>query len=307
MAIERFLVANPNSISFSQGGFKPSVAVFGVPSDLTCTYRPGSREGPNAIREAFNNIEIYSRKLGVDLESLGIEDVGDVVPAQSAEELCGIVESVTRELLSRGLAPAILGGEHLLTYGAYRAMPKGTLLLLFDAHLDLRDECNGQRLSHATFLKRLTEEVEVDNIICVGARAYSKPEWEHAKKLGLKIVFQEALGELRNMRPLFRSKGVYVSIDLDVLDPAFAPGVGNPEPWGITPAELFEAIYLLENCRIVGFDITELTPLYDPGPTRVIAAKLLAELAILSCIGRSFVDLGGRTPSPASQATAPMA
>ena len=280
-----YISADPLA-KITNAGVDPLVALLGVPFDATSTYRTGARFGPNAIREAFLNIEIYSRRLGVDLESRSIDDLGNLTRIGSVNRMSQMVEEVTREIISKGLVPAILGGEHSITNGAFRAVDKNCALVVFDAHLDLRPEFEGLQLSHATFLRRLVEDGVPSKVIHVGARAATKSEWDFVAEGGIVTIegqmirhLQEALDEFE--RSLTGFEKIYVSIDLDVVDPGFAPGVANPETDGISPRDLLDFLYILQRKSIVGFDIVELCPTYDNGSTSTLAAKLLLELSCL--------------------------
>ena len=262
------------------------VDVFGVPFDATSTYRIGSRFAPNAIREAFQNIEIYSNRLKKDLENVNIRDLGNLAKVGDIIEMNRMVEEVTREIIHNGKIPAILGGDHSLTNGSVRGINKSTLVV-FDAHLDFRDEFEGLKLSHATFLRRLYEDGCISNLIHVGSRAATKAEWDFVDKDDIKIINMEKIYNLESGLREFKdelssSNDIYVSIDLDVIDPAFAPGVGNPEANGMTSREILEFIYCLENFKLTGFDIVELIPSYDNGSTSTLAARLLAELICIA-------------------------
>jgi agmatinase len=268
---------------------KTIAKIFGVPFDATSTYRPGSRFGPNAIRQAFMNIEIYSTRLKVDAEQLSFEDFGDLSPTNNVKNMINTVEKVVKEIVNEGSSCITLGGEHTVTLGTYGSMPKDVALVIFDAHLDLRDEFSGLKFSHATYLKRLTERVDVKSIIHIGSRAACSEEWDLLKKIGLKTISTEAVLTKKNSEQVLRDflkdfKDVYISIDLDVLDPSCAPAVGNPEPAGLSTHQLLEFIYTMKGMKIFGFDIVELTPCYDSGVTSVTAAKLLSELLCLSSL-----------------------
>ncbi|MBH59486.1 MAG: agmatinase [Thaumarchaeota archaeon] len=267
-------------------GEKNKVDVFGVPFDATSTYRIGSRFAPNSIREAFQNIEIYSKRLKKDLENVSIRDLGNLAKVGDINEMNKMVEEVTKEVIQNNKIPAILGGDHSLTNGSIRGTNKPTLVV-FDAHLDFRDEFEGLKLSHATFLRRLYEDDCISNIIHIGSRAATKEEWDFVNKNDIKIIDMEKIynleSGLREFRDELTSSGeIYVSIDLDVLDPAFAPGVGNPEANGMSSREILEFIYCLQNSKLTGFDIVELIPAYDNGSTSTLAARLLAELICIA-------------------------
>jgi agmatinase len=265
---------------------EPDVFIFGVPFDATCSYKPGTRFGPNAIRDAFVNVEINSRRFGNRLEDLTIEDLGNVKFTVNSSVMLGMVEKITSEIVGRNKQTVILGGEHLLTLGTFLSMPERTPLVVFDAHYDLRDEFTDTKLSHATFLRRVMEQRGASNIIHVGARGFSAEEADFRDKMGLKSILGKDLMSdhgIKSFKDLLSSfDDLYVSIDIDVVDPAFAPGVGTPEALGITSQQLMDLIYVMEDKRIRCFDIVELSPPYDTGATAALAAKLMAEILIMN-------------------------
>ncbi|MCP8304579.1 MAG: agmatinase [archaeon] len=286
-----FLTPEP-LITSTEEGVETVAKIFGVPFDATTTFRPGARFGPYAIRQAYMNIETYSPQLDVDLERLSIKDLGNLKSTSNVEEMVYSVGKVVDEIVGENVTCGVLGGEHSLTFGSYLSVPKDTALIVFDAHLDLRDEFSGLKLSHATFLRRLTDKIGADSIVHIGSRAASGEEWRIAEKIGLSLISAQMIHRVDNAEKLLTDflKGftnVYVSIDLDVLDPAFAPAVSNPEPDGLSTRKLLEFLYSLKGKKIVGFDIVELTPLYDNGTTAVLAAKLMTELIGLSYIAQS--------------------
>lgn len=278
-----WLTPTPNISNFVREQV-PKVSVFGVPFDATSTYRAGSRFAPNAIREAFLNIEVYFRDLDVDLERVCIEDLGNIKQTGSVQSMVVAVQKVTEELLQQDKVPAILGGEHTLTYASYLATG-GSMLVVFDAHLDLRDEFADMRLCHATYLRRLLEEVDTEAVV-IGARAASKEEWEFAEQRRVKVIppleDRSLQDYVKTVRSSIGQRSIYVSIDLDVVDPAYAPAVGSPEPGGLTSRELLTILSALRSCRLLGFDIVELAPLADTGASAALAAKALALLIALA-------------------------
>jgi len=264
----------------------PSVYVFGVPFDATCSYRPGTRFGPNAIRHAFVNIEINSTRYNVELEHITIEDLGNIKLTVNPEVMLDVVGKVIKEVIAKNKQTVVLGGEHLLTFGTFMSMPEDTALVVFDAHYDLRDEYADMRLSHASFLRRIIEKRGAGNIVHVGARGFSAEEADYRKKMNVRSITTNELlngNGVKLLRDAISNfNNVYLSIDLDVVDPAFAPGVGTPEALGITSYQLMELIYALEEMKIKCFDIVELSPPYDNGTTSSLAAKLMAEII---CMG----------------------
>ncbi|MBE44018.1 MAG: agmatinase [Thaumarchaeota archaeon] len=262
------------------------VYMFGVPFDSTCSYKPGTRFGPNSLRDAFVNIEINSTRYKTELEDLTIEDLGNVKFTVNPSFMLDMVGKVTKDIIAKNKQTIILGGEHLITFGTFMSMPNDTPLIIFDAHYDLRDEFTDTKFSHATFLRRIIEKRGSETIVHVGARGFSAEEMDFRDKMNLKSIsgkqlmsdngiklFKDAISSFDNM---------YVSIDLDVVDPAFAPGVGTPEALGITSQQLMDLVYVMEDKKIKCLDIVELSPPYDTGATSVLAAKLMAEIIIMN-------------------------
>jgi len=274
------LIINPNDNS------EPAAVVFGVPFDSTHSYKPGCRFGPDAIRGAFNNIEIFQPEFGVDLEAVNINDLGNTKHTVVATEMLQMVENITSELKKQSKQMIILGGEHLITLGSFTCFPKDTGYVVFDAHYDLRDQYADIKLSHAAYLRRLVEKRGSENIVHVGARAFVKEELAFLKEHNITTVSDKEIRNgngaklLKDVTSTFDS--LYVSIDLDVLDPAFAPGVGNPEAVGISSRELYDLITTLQNKKIVAADIVELNPTYDNGSTASMAAKLIATIIAMN-------------------------
>ena len=271
---------NKNPLITSSGEGDPMATVFGIPFDSTHSYKPGCRFGPDAIRDAFNNIEIFHPELQVDLETVNIEDLGNTKLTVVASEMLDMIRKITRELVEKNRQLFILGGEHLITYGTYMSFPKETGYVVFDAHYDLRDEYADIKLSHASYLRRIVEERGSDNILHVGARAFVKEELAFLKENNIKTISDKEIRQGKGPQILkdhiSTFDKLYTSFDLDVLDPAFAPGVGNPEAVGISSRELFDMIYSLENKKVGGVDIVELNPTYDNGSTASLAAKIMS-------------------------------
>lgn len=283
--LELYMNRNP-LITASGDGEPPVATVFGIPFDSTHSYKPGCRFGPDVIRDAFNNIEIFHPDLGVDLESVNIEDLGNTRHTVVVDEMIDMVRKITTELVQKNRQLFILGGEHSITYGTYTSFPKDTGYIVFDAHYDLRNEYADVRISHAAYLRRIVEERGADNILHVGARAFVKEELEFLKENNIKVVtdkqIREGKGPSMVKDHVSTFDKVYSSFDLDVLDPAYAPGVGNPEGVGITSRELFDMIYAMKDTRLTGIDIVELNPNYDNGATASIAAKIMSTIIAMN-------------------------
>ena len=274
------LIINPNDDSES------IATIFGVPFDSTHSYKPGCRFGPDAIRDAFNNIEIFQPEFGVDLETANITDLGNAKHTVVATEMLQMVENITSELKKQDKQIIILGGEHLITLGSFTCFPKDTGYVVFDAHYDLRDQYADIKFSHAAYLRRIVEKRGSENIVHVGARAFVKEELVFLKEHNIATVSDKEIRNgngtnlLKDITSTFDS--LYLSIDLDVLDPAFAPGVGNPEAVGISSRELYDMITTLQNKKVVAADIVELNPTYDNGSTASMAAKMISTIIAMN-------------------------
>lgn len=259
--------------------------VLGVPFDHTSTYRPGSRSGPRAIREASMNIETYSLRNKIDIELVPIHDAGDLHVVDDAAETLRRLGLVTKDILDASKMPIVMGGEHTVSLGTVRSLPKSTGVISLDAHGDLRDEYGGGKLSHATVLRRISEVVGVDGVLVCGVRALCREEVEFIEKNKIGHMTPWEMREIGATKVCQRvsefCRGfsqVYLTIDIDALDPAFAPGVGNPESEGITPAELLMVACAVAKEQMVGFDLVEVSPNYDTGATAAVAARVMFEI-----------------------------
>ena len=274
--------------------------VFGVPFDATSTFRSGARFAPMAIREASLNIETYSFRSGIDIEDLSIHDAGDLHVSGKTDETLRRIELVCRDILKSEKTPIVIGGEHTITFGAVKSIEDELALISFDAHLDLRDEYLDEKLCHATFMRRINEEIKPKKIIEVGTRAVCREELSYAsesnniKYLTSRQIMHAYPNKIveKIKRLLKDCDKIYITVDMDVLDPAFAPAVQNPEPEGISISLLLDMLLGICDRRLVAFDIVEVAPKYDNGITAINAAKIIFE--ILSRIHKiRLMDLGG--------------
>lgn len=268
---------------------------FGVPYDKTSTYKAGSRFAPGALRDVSANMELYSVRSDVDLEKVAVHDMGDIDIVEDLSDTLSRVKTVCEELIRAKKIPFMVGGEHSITKAAADALPRDTGVVSFDAHLDLRDKFLGEKLSHATFMRRVAEDIGPDHIMEVGIRAFSKPELDFTKKNGLSMITPQELRRTGIPQTANRIKKFlssfshsYVTVDIDVLDPAFAPGVGNPEPDGISTDELLTLVGEAMDSKVIGFDLVEVSPQLDSGQTAAVGAKVIFEaIASLSKAGGS--------------------
>ena len=259
--------------------------VLGVPFDVTSSYRSGARFAPLAIRDASLNIEGYSLRTGVDVKDLKIHDLGDLHVAADVELTLGRLTLVAQDLFKADKVPVFIGGEHTITLGAMRSLDENVAVVSFDAHLDLRDDYLGLSVSHTTFMRRIKEDVKPSKILEIGTRAVCKKELEFAKESGIDYLTAHQLRKNGVEKTVETIKGildeykkVYVTIDMDVLDPAFVPAVPNPEPEGLDTPMLLDLLEVVCDNRVVGFDLVEVAPHYDQGVTAIQAARIIFEV-----------------------------
>ncbi len=290
-------------------------AVCGIPFDTATSYRTGARFGPEAIRSASALLRPYNPALGVNLvETLSIVDWGDLpVSPGDTERTYGQVEEALAPLLEAGVFPLVLGGDHSVTLPELRVVARrhGPLALVqLDAHGDTWDEYFGQRFFHGTTFKRALEEglIEPAASVQAGLRGslYGADDIESARELGftvlscdeLRALGPEAYGEL--VRSRTGGRPVFLSFDIDVLDPAFAPGTGTPEVGGLSTAEALACLRALRGLGLAAADVVEVSPSYDgPGqPTALAAANVAYELL---CLRAGSRDLRSRSPGPGEE------
>lgn len=270
-------------IPFIEAKEKGRVALVGFPLDVTSSYRPGAGMGPESIREVSEVLETYSPYLGLDLEDASFEDRGDLPPCRGPLEGClAQAQEEVEGLLREGKTLLALGGEHLITLPLVRAhlgMWPDLVVIHLDAHMDLRDEYEGRSLSHATVMRRVWEEVE-GRVHQLGIRSGTKEEWRFSRQHCRLCPY-----DLSHMEEYLKEIGdtpIYLTIDLDVLDPGYLPGTGTPESGGITPQALFSTLPRFLGRNLVGADVVELSPAYDPtGASSILAAKVVREMLLL--------------------------
>ena len=264
-----------------------TVVIFSSPMDATCSYRPGTRFAGPAIRAESIGMEWYSPYFDMDLNDYPTCDIGDIeMPMGDVEKDLDAISETVKNILDDEKIPMMIGGEHLTTYGVMREIVKKypeVNIIHFDAHTDLREEFLGRELSHATVLRKCYDMLDHSkaNLYQFGIRSGDRSEFVWASKnirqrkfdtVGLDKVVEE-----------LKYKPVYITIDLDVLDPSVFPGTGTPEAGGITYKELQDAILLMSNLHnVVGADIVELSPDYDPSKVSTqVACKVLREMVLL--------------------------
>ncbi|MFL6558863.1 MAG: agmatinase [Bacillus sp. (in: firmicutes)] len=263
------------------------VVLYGMPMDWTVSYRPGSRFGPARIREVSIGLEEYSAYLDRELEDIKYYDAGDIpLPFVNPQKSIDIIEDFVDQVLAAGKFPLGMGGEHLVSWPVMKAMYKkypDLAIIHFDAHTDLREQYEGEPLSHSTPIRKIAEHIGPNNVYSFGIRSGMKEEFEWAKQNGMHISKFEVLEPLKEILPTLAGRPVYVTIDIDVLDPAHAPGTGTVDCGGITSKELLASIHAIarSEVNVVGGDLVEVAPIYDPSEqTANTASKLIREMLL---------------------------
>jgi len=276
-----------NVFILSSDDYAASKAViYGMPMDFTVSFRPGSRFGPGRIREASVGLEEYSPYLDRSLEELTYFDAGDLLlpfgnPARSLD----IIADYVRGVLADGKFPFGLGGEHLVTWPVLQEVHKkypDLAIIHIDAHADLRESYEGEPLSHSTPIRKAVGLIGGRNVYQFGIRSGSREEWTFARE-NINFFPFEVAEPLGRALPELAGRPVYVTIDIDVLDPSAAPGTGTAEAGGITSKELLEAVRLIarSGANVVGADVVEVAPVYDPTEqTPIVASKLVREMLL---------------------------
>lgn len=272
----------------SHPSFEESEAViYGMPMDWTVSFRPGSRFGPARIREVSIGLEEYSAYLDRELEEVKYYDAGDIpLPFGNAQRSLDMIEDFVDQILDADKFPLGIGGEHLVSWPVIRAMYKkypDLAVIHMDAHTDLRENYEGEPLSHSTPIRKVAGLIGPTNVFSFGIRSGMKEEFQWAKEVGMYIAKFEVLEPLKEILPKLAGRPVYVTIDIDVLDPAHAPGTGTVDAGGITSRELLASIHEIakSDINVVGADLVEVAPIYDPSEqTANTASKLLREMIL---------------------------
>ncbi|WP_042463667.1 agmatinase [Neobacillus dielmonensis] len=263
------------------------VVLYGMPMDWTVSFRPGSRFGPTRIREVSPGLEEYSPYLDRELDDVKYFDAGDIpLPFGNAQRSLDMIEEFVDRILDAGKFPLGMGGEHLVSWPVMKAVYKkypDLAIIHFDAHTDLREQYEGEPLSHSTPIRKIAEHIGPKNVYSFGIRSGMKEEFEWAKENGMHISKFEVLEPLKQILPQLAGRPVYVTIDIDVLDPAHAPGTGTVDAGGITSKELLASIHEIarSEVNVVGGDLVEVAPVWDPSEQTVnTASKLIREMIL---------------------------
>ena len=246
--------------------------VVGAPLDVSTTFQPGTRFGPDRIRRFAETYDDYDHRTDQFFTELGVADDGDVRAWDDAEAYLSFLEGTLRDVVWDDAVPLLLGGEHTVTYAGVAATKPETFVCL-DAHLDLREAYDGNAWSHACVTRRVLETA--DEAIILGARTGSEAEWDRAEAEDVTVVRPEAVDDWLADPPEFEGRSAYLSVDIDAADPGFAPGTGTMEPFGLRPRQMQDVVRTVApDCE--GFDVVEVND-RDNGQAAALAGKLLRE------------------------------
>lgn len=258
--------------------------LIGAPMDYTVSFRTGSRMAPMQIRLVSDLLEEYSFYQDKHINDAKFFDAGDVIlPIGNVIESLNRIEEAVDWILRAGKKPFILGGEHLVTYPVIKAVNryfKDLVVIQFDAHADLRENYCGEELSHATVMAKIAKIIGPENLYQFGIRSGTEEEFKYGRKY-TNFFPDEVLPALRKVLPTLQGKKVFISLDIDVIDPAYAPGTGTLEAGGISSREMITAIHEMAQLDIVGMDLLEVSPPNDVSDmTSILAAKIIREALI---------------------------
>ena len=269
----------------AKASFKESkIVILGCPYDGSASFRPGARFGPSAIRKASWGIETYSPYFDKDLSELSIHDMGVLeLPLGEKKLSLDLIRKALRRILAEKKFPILLGGDHLITLPIVeeiiRVYPHFYLIQI-DAHTDLRENYLGETLSHSTVMRRVVDRLGEKRLFQIGIRSGTEDEFKLAKKMS--SIISPNREALRSMVRRLRNQPVYITLDLDVIDPSLLPGVGTPEPGGFTFERFLSLLKELQSLHVIGFDMVELTPDYDPNQISSITASVILREMILA-------------------------
>lgn len=260
---------------------KADFIIFGIPYNKTSSFRFGADKAPEEIRQASWNFESYDFRTNVDIKNIKIHDYGNLnIQNLKPDKMVDNVKKFSKKLLEKNKFPVAIGGEHSITPGLVQAHPNDIAVLSLDAHMDLREKYENYMNSHACVIRRISEYINIKNIAIIGIRSAEKEEFEYAKKNNLFFMDSFSMkkngitGCINKTKEHLKNKKIYLTIDMDVIDPSYAPGTSTPEPFGLKPMDILDIIDSFSS-QIVGFDMVEVCPAYDNGETSILAAKLI--------------------------------
>lgn len=282
--------ASPPFIACRASPSEARIVLFGIPFEGSVNLRKGAHRGPSDLRIASDSIETYSPALGRDLEDLALADLGDCqVPEGSPREALAAVREEIKGFWSPAVPTVMLGGDHTATLPVIEVLaPRLSNLnvLQFDAHPDTREEFLGERYCYASAMARIMEVIPPERVWQVGMRTGSREEFERRHPNFYPATASPPIEAVRTILPNLLNHPLYVTIDIDVLDPSEAPGTGSPEPGGLRVPELVEVLRLLGGCAVVGIDLVEVAHAHDPSGRTGIAASWILREAILTFWGK---------------------
>ena len=267
--------------------------ILGIPFDRTTSFRPGARFGPDSIRQHSWNFESYDLETGIDLADVPIHDLGNAAEFGTATEMVESVREEVRPIYAAQKIPIALGGDHACSPPCVEAYPDGASLgvLYIDAHMDFRDSYLGDRRSHGCSSRRIVEKVGANNVVVLGVRSVSHEEVDDNRAIGMRFVTAHEVAQegidsaVHRALNMLKTDKVYISLDIDAIDPAYAGGTGTPEPFGLTPRDVKVAIGAVAP-RLAGLDIMEVSPHYDNGNTSALAARLAREAIVRATVAQ---------------------
>ncbi len=268
--------------------------VVGVPFDRTTSFRPGARFGPDSIRMHSWNFESYDLETGIDLSDAPIHDLGNTEEFGSAADMVETLREEIRPIYAAKKVPIVLGGDHACSPPVVEAYPDDAPslgVLYLDAHMDFRASYLGDARSHACSSRRILEKVGARNIVVLGVRSVSHEEVDDNRSIGMSFVTAHEVAKegiaasVQRALNMLKTERIYISLDIDAIDPAYAGGTGTPEPFGLTPRDVK---YVIDQAapRLAGLDIMEVSPHYDNGNTSALAARLAREAIVRSLHAR---------------------
>jgi len=280
-------MAFPNYFADAESDFdEAEFIIFGIPFEKTSSYRHGADKAPKEIRQASWNFESYDVRTKGDLRDIKLHDYGNLdIKNLDRKEMLETVQEFTSHLLIKNKFPIAIGGEHSITPGLIKSYPSDIAILSLDAHLDFRNQYENDVNNHACVIRRIADYIHIKNIAIIGLRSAVKEEFEYAKKKGLYFIDtfsieKKGINEtIKETQKYLQNKKLYLTFDMDVIDPAYAPSTSTPEPFGLKPIDILDIIDAFSS-QIVGFDIVEVCPGYDHGETSLLAAKIIRSIIV---------------------------
>jgi agmatinase len=261
-----------------------SYVIYGIPYEHTSSFRHGADNAPQDIRQASWNYETYNIRTKTNLENIAIHDFGNLTVKDLQPQQMKInVTNFSEKLIETNKFGIALGGDHSITPGIIQSLPKDTIVISLDAHLDYRREYENNPMSHACVTRRIAEILPPEQIYVIGIRSAEQQEYQEAQQDGIHIYDnfilhnQDFSSDINQLHKKLKSKSIYLTIDIDVIDPAYAPATSTPEPFGLTP---FEILTILDHFtpNLISMDLVEVCPGYDHGQTALLAAKIIREI-----------------------------